>query len=86
MKVSALTLALVASGSNAARLRSLLGFDLDAQQVVLGGISFLARDAQSLCPDAWQNYVGCVISDCPQFPDVCPGGMGMGLVPEEGSK
>lgn len=36
------------------------------------GIEITPEVAQELCPTEWQGTLGCVLSECPQFLDVCP--------------
>lgn len=52
--------------------RQLQDFDLDAFSFNFAGINIDAEIAQNACPEAWQATISCVISDCPQFMDVCP--------------
>ena len=47
-------------------------FDLDSFSFDFFGMDVSADTAQVDCPDAWSATINCVISDCPNFLDVCP--------------
>ena len=46
--------------------------DLDSFSFSFFGVDVSAETAQTDCPDAWSATISCVISDCPNFLDVCP--------------
>lgn len=49
------------------------GFDLTTFVLHFAGVKVSAEIAQSECPSEWGPVVSCMVRDCPQFLDVCPG-------------
>lgn len=48
------------------------GLAMDAFAFSIAGISVDAETAQTECPSEWTSAASCVITDCPNFVDVCP--------------